>query len=137
MPKFGKLSESRLNECHEDLQTIFNEVIKYVDISIVCGYRNEKDQNDAYFNGFSKVKYPNSKHNTKPSIAADVVPYPELWSDTDKLRRLVGYVIATAQQLYNQGKISHLVINGSDWDNDFDEKDHTFIDLPHYQLYKP
>ena len=31
MPKFGSKSKKRLATCHEDLQDLFNEVIKYVD----------------------------------------------------------------------------------------------------------
>ena len=31
MAKFGKTSKKRLSTCHEDLQTVFNEVIKHVD----------------------------------------------------------------------------------------------------------
>ena len=31
MPRFGKTSKRRLATCHEDLQEILNEVIKYFD----------------------------------------------------------------------------------------------------------
>lgn len=135
MYHYSKLSKARLSTCHADLQIIFNEVIKYVDVSIICGHRGKEEQNAAFDAGYSQVQFPDGKHNTIPSMAVDVTPYPEMYSDANELRRLAGYVIATAQQLYNQGKISHLITNGSDWDNDFDEEDHRFIDLPHYELY--
>ena len=44
MPKFGNRSKQRLETCHEDLQEIFNEVIKYFDCSVLCGHRGEEDQ---------------------------------------------------------------------------------------------
>ena len=75
MPKFGQTSKENLSTCHEDLQRLFNEVIKHWDCSVTEGYRNEERQNKAYRGGKSKVKYPNGKHNRVPSNAVDVVPY--------------------------------------------------------------
>ena len=75
MPKFGQTSKENLSTCHEDLQELFNEVIKHWDCSVVEGYRDEERQNKAYREGNSKVKYPNGKHNRIPSNAVDVVPY--------------------------------------------------------------
>lgn len=51
------------------------KAIKRFDFTVVCGYRNEKDQNEAYQNGFSQLKFPNSKHNKSPSQAVDIAPY--------------------------------------------------------------
>ena len=73
MPRFGKTSKRRLATCHEDLQEILNEVIKYFDCSVLCGHRGEADQNKAYESGHSKVKWPNGRHNKKPSIAVDIL----------------------------------------------------------------
>ena len=49
--------------CHEDLQKIFKYVIAFFDHTIICGHRTEEKQNQAYKKGYSKLKYPNSKHN--------------------------------------------------------------------------
>ena len=37
MPKFGKTSRDRLATCDDKLQQVFNEVIKYVDCSVLEG----------------------------------------------------------------------------------------------------
>jgi len=46
-------------------------------IQCICGERNEKDQNEAFSQKKSKLKYPNSKHNKSPSTAGDFVPDPD------------------------------------------------------------
>ena len=137
MPKYSQTSKDRLATCHEDLQTIFNEVIKTYDVTIVCGERNQADQDKAFADGFSTVKYPNSKHNSSPSMAVDVVPYPEMWSDMDELQIMGGFILGIATMLYEYGKVTHLLRWGHDWDGDHDYDDQDFIDAPHFQLYKP
>ena len=137
MPSYSKLSKARLATCHDDLITIFNKVIEHMDVTIVCGHRGKEEQNEAYDSGYSQVKYPNSKHNKKPSMAVDVVPYPEMWTDMDKLQVLGGFVLGIAAMLYEEGEIEHLVRWGHDWDMDWDLDDSTFIDAPHFELFKP
>jgi len=46
-------------------------------VHVTCGYRNETDQNLAFEQGNSKLKYPESRHNKKPSFAVDIVPDPD------------------------------------------------------------
>ena len=48
MPKFGSKSKERLATCDEKLQKVFNEVIKYVDCSILEGHRDERAQDKYY-----------------------------------------------------------------------------------------
>ena len=50
MAKFGKSSKKRLATCDERLQKVFNEVIKYVDCSVLEGHRSEERQ--TLFAGF-------------------------------------------------------------------------------------
>ena len=45
MPRFGKRSRERLATCDERLQKVFNEVINYVDCSVLEGHRGERKQN--------------------------------------------------------------------------------------------
>ena len=127
MPSYSSTSKEKLLSCHQDLQTIFNYVIKYLDNTIVCGERNEHDQNKAFDKGFSKVKYPNSKHNSTPSMAVDAVPYPIDWSDTNRMKYFAGYVMGIAKMLKRYGTIEHDLISGLDWDNDTELKDTTFM----------
>jgi peptidoglycan L-alanyl-D-glutamate endopeptidase CwlK len=74
MPTFGKDSELKLQKLHPDLQKILIHLIKIYDFKILETYRNEEDQNKAFNEGKSKLKYPQSKHNKIPSLAVDIAP---------------------------------------------------------------
>jgi len=133
MANFGKRSRTNLSQAHPNLQKLFNEVIKYYDCAVICGHRNEKDQNKAYNDGLSKLRYPQSKHNKTPSLAVDVVPWfknrPHIrWNDKSKFYEFGGFV---------QGVAASLNINirwGGNWDMDDELKDQSFFDLPHFEL---
>lgn len=79
MPSLSKRSLNNLSQCHPDLQRIAKVAINEFDFVVICGHRNEKDQNKAFASGNSKVKWPNSKHNKTPSRAFDACPYPINW----------------------------------------------------------
>lgn len=128
MAKFGYESENYLIQAHPLLKKLFDEVVKEFDCAIICGYRDEKEQNIAFEKGYSKLKYPNSKHNKIPSLAVDVVPYPVDWSDYNRMYCFGGYV---------KGIAIMMGINirwGGDWDSDFDFDDQNFNDLVHFEL---
>jgi len=128
MPRYSKRSKERLATCHEDLQRLFNEVIKHYDCSIICGSRSKEDQEKAYRQGSSKVVWPNSKHNSTPSLAVDVAPYPIEWYELNRFYMFIGIV---------RGIAAMMGINircGADWDGDMDVKDQNFHDLPHFEL---
>jgi peptidoglycan L-alanyl-D-glutamate endopeptidase CwlK len=134
MPKFSPISFTRLSTCHPDLQALFYEVIKTFDCMILEGYRNENDQDKAFMDGKSQLPWPNSKHNKSPSMAVDVTPYPLNFFNTTRLYWFAGYVMAIAQKLKDEGKITHSVRCGADWDNDMDITDQTFNDVSHFEL---
>jgi peptidoglycan L-alanyl-D-glutamate endopeptidase CwlK len=128
MPQYGTTSKERLATCEQPLQDLMNEVIKYFDCSIICGHRNQADQNKAVAEGVSKTPWPESKHNTYPSKAVDVMPYPIDWKDTDRIYMFVGIVRGIAAQM----KIP--IRCGVDWNNNMETKDQSFHDLPHIEL---
>ena len=130
MPRFGTKSKGRLSSCHPDLQKVFNKVIERVDCSIICGQRGEADQNNAYKEGRSKVKYPNGRHNANPSNAVDVAPYPVDWEDLERFTLFAGYVLGIAQSMGVE------LIWGNDWNGDFNTKDTNFKDYPHFEIKK-
>ena len=134
MPQYSKTSLGKLEACHDDLQTIFNEVVKYFDNSIICGHRTEEKQNAAYKKGYSKLKYPKSKHNKLPSMAVDAIPFPISWDDHDRMRYFAGVVKGIAWMLRERGEISHDIRWGGDWDMDTDLADNRFQDLVHFEL---
>ncbi|MGB0468557.1 MAG: hypothetical protein ACPGF7_13645 [Pontibacterium sp.] len=137
MPAFSGTSNKRLDSCHEDLQLIFRTVVSEVDCSILCGHREEAEQELAFSEGRSKVQFPGSKHNQLPSMAADVGPYPINWVFIKRWYWFGGYVKAVADRLFDQGLISHRLRWGGDWDRDNDLDDQRFNDLPHFELVKP
>ena len=135
MARYSERSKMKLATCHKDLQIVFNVVIKYFDNTIICGNRGEQAQMKAYNDGFSKVKYPNSKHNQLPSMAVDAIPYPIDWKDVNRMRYFAGFVVGIAQVLYDNKTIKHRVRWGGDWDKDTDLNDQRFNDFPHFELY--
>ena len=128
MPKFGKTSNRRLESCEKDLQDLFNEVVKYFDCSVLVGYRGRNEQDNAYESGHSKVKWPNGKHNKKPSFAVDVAPYPVDWEDRERFIYFGGFVKGCA---FRMGISLRW---GGDWDNDTQLSDNNFDDLVHFEL---
>jgi len=128
--RFGKKSKERLSTCDKKLQKVFNEVIKYVDCSVLEGTRTKETQDKYYEEGKSKFKYPGSNHNSSPSRAADVTPYPVDWKDRERQTLFAGFVIGIAKGMG---------INlrwGGDWDMDFQVNDNKFDDFPHFELKK-
>lgn len=119
MYKFGKKSKERLATCHQDLQDIMNDLIEIMDVTILCGHRTEEAQNKAFNDGFSKLKYPHSKHNQLPSMAVDVAPYPVDWNDTFSFQRMCGIIEGIAHKRGIKIRLG---------------RDFSFNDMPHIEL---
>ena len=128
MPKFGRKSRTRLATCDKQLQKLFNEVVKHFDCSVLVGFRGKDEQNSAYKNGYSKVKWPNGKHNSNPSFAVDVAPYPINWEDRERFIYFGGFVKGCAYQLDIPLRW------GGDWNNDTSLADNEFDDLVHFEI---
>ncbi len=134
MPSFSPSSLSRLASCHEDLQEIFHVVVKNFDCSIICGHRDKAEQDRVFREKLSKVEWPNSKHNSYPSMAVDVAPYPVDWKNLERFRYFGFYVKGIAAGMYKFGLIQHELRWGGDWDGDNDTRDQMFNDLVHFEL---
>ena len=153
MPKFGHKSMTQLSSCTRDIQTIFQEVVKHFDCSIIEGNRTVERQHEHWAKGRKlkegadhkvRANWENSspkdqvttkdgyekasRHQSSPSIAVDVVPYPTMWSDKGKMIELRGVVKWVQLKLMSEGKIDTILDNGADLWNGFD--------LPHYQIRK-
>lgn len=136
MSQFGKNSRKRLSECHSDLQRLFNGVVRHYNCAVLVGYRGQIDQDRAFHEGRSQLRYPQSKHNKEPSQAADVVPWFEhpphiRWNDKEGFYCFGGFVLGVAAEMG---------INirwGGDWDQDGELHDQTFFDLSHFELGEP
>jgi len=107
-----------LQSAHPALKDWFYAVRSiHIDAHVSCAFRNEIDQNAAFNNGFSKVKWPKSAHNKIPSRAIDLFQLNEngkaLWDGVWFAR------------LWAKCQHKDLIWGGS-WK--------TFKDAPHFQL---
>ncbi len=112
-----------------------NEVIKNYDCTILEGHRGEVRQNMLFDTKKSQVKWPDGMHNSYPSKAVDIAPYPipENWG-ADHWKDLVHfYELATVIKFVAAQK-GIPIRWGGDWDGDGDYKDNKFEDLVHYEL---
>lgn len=132
--KFSKRSENILSTCHDDLRKVMDYVLEYVDISIICGFRDKAEQDEAYARGSSKLEFPKSEHNERPSRAVDIIPYPEGYKGDKKFYYIAGIVEVVSNILLKHGIITHEIRWGGDWDSDVDFTDNKFNDLAHYEL---
>jgi len=146
MNEYSKTSAARLLTCHFDLQLIFNEVIKKSsqDFGIAQGGRSETEQLKYFLEGKSKIdpRIPSQKakamHLKEPSMACDIYAWDEIqkrasW-DKKLLTKISKVAIPIAARLLAEGKVSHRLRWGGDWDSDGDTTDQSFNDLPHYEI---
>lgn len=133
--RFGKRSEYHLRTVHPDLQRVIRRALtlSHCDFGVLDGFRDEEKQN-AYFDARpqrSKVRWPDGRHNSYPSEAADLGPWIEgdvPWNDSRYWYMLAGAMHAAA-------KIEGVAIRwGGDWDGDGDLSDQRFNDLGHFEL---
>jgi len=160
VPRFGEKSQSNRETLHPHLQCVLDLAIKSVDFAIVKGHRGQKEQDSLFDRGLSKVKFPNSKHNANPSLAADIYPYVETIAGVKANLTLTGHP-AQIRQIAKLAKVSFAAArsyvlqmfmrmvgavlaaaaaldvtlrSGSDWDRDGDTLDQSFNDLCHVEV---
>lgn len=136
MAQFSKSSKEKLSTCHSDLQILCNRLIERYDFVVVCGHRNEEDQNRAYRLGKSEKQWPDGKHNTIPSLAVDLAPYEATGIDWGKLQSayFAGQVMGLAEELFAQGVMKHRIRPGLDWNLNDDVDDTKFWDSGHFEI---
>ena len=123
MPSFGTNSKRRLATCDPEIQEVLNEAINHFDFSVIWGHRGKFHQNRVFREGNSKVQWPNSRHNTSPSRAVDIVPYPGGFANEDEaFYKMATYIFRVAGD-----KGVHLSWGGH-W--------RSFKDLAHFELDK-
>lgn len=98
MPRFGRSSRLILAELHPQLREVAGEAIKYFDFRITAGYRGQEDQDKAVQEGFSQLRWPNSRHNRRPAEAMDCVPWPVDWNDIGRFHEMAGVILTVAKQ---------------------------------------
>jgi len=134
MAHFSSKSKEILSTCDNRLQDICNTLIEWFDFSVISGHRGEEEQNKIFADGYSQVKYPDSKHNAEPSLAVDLTPYPVDWEDREAFTYLAGWFMGVARMK------GYKVRWGGDWNGTDGNrggdslKDNSFDDLGHFEL---
>lgn len=136
MPAFSQSSLAKLNTCDQRLQEIANEVIKFIDFTVIEGHRDKAAQDAAVAAGKSQKKWPTGNHNSYPSKAMDIAPWlPEVkidWNDLVAFGRLMGAFQAVAHMK------GYKLRFGLDWDGDFRtvnrDPNERFLDAPHMEI---
>ena len=116
----SKTSRQKLNTCHSDLIKLIEAVAETEKCAVICGFRGRHEQEKAYYEGKSKAKWGQSKHNLKPSHAIDVVPVPLNWEDIPAFEKLGEKIMAKAKELGISIR----------WGRDFTN----LKDYPHFEL---
>jgi peptidoglycan L-alanyl-D-glutamate endopeptidase CwlK len=128
MPVLGTKSKERLATCHPLLQRVLKSAILDFDFSVICGVRTAEEQNRAYDIGASRLRYPQSKHNSTPSMAVDITPFPLDWNDTLAFRALAVVVKRHWDAIPLAEREGFRLVWGGDWAR--------FVDMPHWELSK-
>lgn len=154
---FSATSKSKLSDCHPYLRTLMNRaiLISPYDFTIICGARNQQDQDAAFAAGKSEKQWPDGNHNALVAIAPierpkwpslpfwsnaiDIAPFPLDWQDTSRFYVLAGVILATFEELRRESEIplAAKIRWGGDWDSDGEFKDQSFDDLGHFELVMP
>ena len=156
MPRFGKRSNECKETLHHDLNLIHDTAIETipVDYGIHNGGRLFKEQLKNFLSGKSRIdpRVSGNLEKAKHVIAEGIRSKAEasdihisekhkgksLTWDKDHLIYVAGYLMGVADILYRQGRISHRLRWGGNWDMDGTIViDQQFDDLPHLELYKP
>lgn len=140
MFKFSKTSLEKLDNVHNDLETVmrFSIIDSPYDFGITYGYRSPEEQNNLYQKGRTGpgtiVTYCDgytrkSKHNYKPSQAVDIICYDEdgkpTW-DEKYYKSVATHILDVADRLYEDNKIEHKIVWGGVWEK--------LKDYPHFQI---
>jgi len=141
--KFSTISQKRLGTCEYDLRMILGEVIQttQVDLGIAEGHRSIARQQELFHHkppltdkdGINNL----SKHNYNPSRAVDIYGWVngKICYDERTLCYLAGHIMGTAAILLKEGKITHELRWGGNWDEDGEIiTDQGLQDLVHFEI---
>ena len=129
--QFGERSRKVLATLDPRLQRVVVELLKYVDVSLICGHRDEAEQNRMKAEGKSQLAWPRSKHNTLPSLAVDLQPSPYP-SNSEDLRAALGLIAGLAIRIADEHDVK--LRWGGDWNRNGDVVDNKFDDLFHLEI---
>ena len=131
MNTWGKASQRHRESIDWHLNAVSDRVLKLRDHSIIEGHRPEAEQNAAFDRGASKLRYPDGNHNSIPSKALDMQPYP-IPEDEETLREDLSYL---AGLYVGIGSTMGMKLRwGGDFDMDGETADNRWDDLFHIEV---
>lgn len=131
MPKFGKRSEDCIETLHPDLQKVLRLAIEGgPDFGIICGHRGREAQEECFARGVSKKRFPESRHNSSPSEAFDLIPSggADVWGDHVRFGLIAGWILSCANSL------GVSIRWGGDWRRNYRQSVSGFFDGGHFEL---
>ena len=129
---WSKQSRAVRNTLCWELQVLVDDLLTYMDVSLTTGHRTKQEQNDLYPT-FTKVRWPHGKHNSYPSTAVDMQPYPYPRKEND-LRAGLGYMAGLCTLIAEAHGFK--IRWGGDWNRNGDVTDQEFNDLFHIEVYE-
>lgn len=138
MPKFGDHSIKSMVGTHPLLQKLWNDLIQFVDFTVINGLRSQRQEEIYIAQGLSKTN--NSKHLLQADgygHANDVAPYPPAWDDDSKV------VLSQWEidQIHFAGLVKGFALakgirirTGVDWNGDNRKIGAGFKDYDHFEL---
>ena len=143
---FAESSKKMLEDAHPDAQLILIESKKYcmIDFDLSCVHRTKAKQLEAFLAGNSTRDgvAKKSKHQLLPSEAFDIYGYSykkrgKASYTVHQMSYIAAVIQSTANRLYVEGKTSHIIRWGGNWDSDgYIIDDQEFQDLCHFELLK-
>ncbi len=124
-------SKEQLASCDIRLQKVVNLTLDFMDLVVIDGHREKKEQDEYFKSGKSRLEWPKSKHNVMPSLAIDMAPVRNLiipWEEVTLFYYFAGAVISCAKQ------IGVKLRWGGDWKGLHDFKKNEFNDLTHFEI---
>lgn len=143
MHSFGRRSIEQIETLDIRLQATLILAIKLtmIDFTVTEGYRDAATQEKKFREGTSKLRFPNSFHNIKPSLAFDIAalvpPKGEVTFEHKYYYYLHGIFTCAYKEINRSMKnISPFILTwGGAWDNGSDfNSPKQFADLCHWQL---
>lgn len=129
---WGTDSQRVYDELDSRLQLVMTRVRDEVgDLTLVEGFRDEIRQNRMFDLGASQLRWPDGKHNQKPSKAVDMQPYP-LPDTEDKLWAGLAYLASAAILIAKEEGVT--LRWGGDWNRNGSLTDQKFYDLFHLEI---
>lgn len=135
MRTWSARSTARLATCHPLLRELMTRALADPalphDLTILCGHRDINAQEAAWMSGASKLHWPESAHNSTPSLAVDVAPIVDdavSW-DWPRYHEIAPVIKATWAGMEAEGLTAGWALTwGGDWPR--------FPDGPHWELRK-